>query len=40
MRKMKHAGNQINLGPILFPMSLFFFSRNFEQTSTANALLV
>ena len=24
MRKMKHADNQINLCPILFPMSLFF----------------
>ena len=23
MRKMKHADNQINLDPILFPMSLF-----------------
>ena len=37
---MKHDENKINLSPILFPMSLFFAIRDFEQTNFADALLV
>ena len=40
MRKMKHADNQINLCPILFPISLFFCYAWLEQTNVADALLV
>ena len=31
---------KINLGPILFPMSLFLSFATFEQTNVADALLV
>ena len=37
---MKHADKQINLCPILFPMSLFFCYSRIEQTNVADALLV
>ena len=37
---MKHDKNKISLSPFLFPMSLFFAIRDFEQTNFAEALLV
>ena len=37
---MKHDQIKINLGPFLFPMSLFFVIRDFGQTNFAYALLV